>query len=225
MSYDHSLCAICCCHHFSRPLAGRRRRASPRAGSSRGGSTGSRAASPSRCRSRACSSSCRSSSVSRRRRRRRAGRSFRQLVPAGGIVQNGFGQAGVRSVWYAITKPRTPYSEPAAPTTRRWLRADRRARLGVAVARRRARARPSRSGRAAQLARRRVERGDRHVERQDEHLPVAERDAAVGDDPEVAEDGDVVGLPAPDDRAGRRVEREDVVVVRRHVERAVDSTG
>jgi len=45
---------------------------------------------------------------------------FRQLVPAGGIVQNGFGHAGVRSVWYAITKPRTPYSEPAAPTITRW---------------------------------------------------------------------------------------------------------
>ena len=45
----------------------------------------------------------------------------RQLVPSGGIVQNGCGQAGVRSVWYAIAKPRTPYSEPAAPTTSRWF--------------------------------------------------------------------------------------------------------
>jgi hypothetical protein len=24
-------------------------------------------------------------------------------------------------VWYAIVKPRTPYSEPAAPTIRRWF--------------------------------------------------------------------------------------------------------
>ena len=34
---------------------------------------------------------------------------------------NGFGQAGPRSlVRYAMTNPRTPYSEPAAPITRRW---------------------------------------------------------------------------------------------------------
>ena len=87
----------------------------------RAGSTGSRAASRNRCRSRACSWSDRPSSVSRRRRRRRACRTAASSVPAGGIVQNGFGQAGVRSVWYAITKPRTPYSEPAAPTISRWL--------------------------------------------------------------------------------------------------------
>ncbi len=45
----------------------------------------------------------------------------RHDVPAGGIVQKGFGHAGVRSVRYAITKPRTPYSEPAAPTIKRWF--------------------------------------------------------------------------------------------------------
>ena len=41
---------------------------------------------------------------------------LRQLVPDGGIDQTGFAQAGERSLdLYAITKPRTPYSEPAAP--------------------------------------------------------------------------------------------------------------
>ena len=40
---------------------------------------------------------------------------------SGGIVQNGLGQAGLRSVVYAITKPRIPYSEPAAPTITRWF--------------------------------------------------------------------------------------------------------
>ena len=38
---------------------------------------------------------------------------------SGGIVQNGVGQAGRRSGVYAITKPRIPYSEPAAPMTTR----------------------------------------------------------------------------------------------------------
>src|SRR5438309_498891 len=38
---------------------------------------------------------------------------------SGGTVQNGVGHAGLRSVVYAITKPRMPYSEPAAPTSRR----------------------------------------------------------------------------------------------------------
>ena len=40
---------------------------------------------------------------------------------SGGIVQNALGQAGFRSVVYAITKPRIPYSEPAAPTITRLL--------------------------------------------------------------------------------------------------------
>ena len=40
---------------------------------------------------------------------------------SGGTVQKALGQAGFRSVVYAITKPRIPYSEPAAPTIRRWL--------------------------------------------------------------------------------------------------------
>ena len=39
----------------------------------------------------------------------------RQDWRSGGIVQNGVGQAGLRSVVYAITKPRLPRSEPAAP--------------------------------------------------------------------------------------------------------------
>ena len=46
---------------------------------------------------------------------------LRQLVPGGGIVQNGFAQAGFRSeVRNAMTKPRTPYSEPAAPKITLW---------------------------------------------------------------------------------------------------------
>jgi hypothetical protein len=40
---------------------------------------------------------------------------------SGGIVQNGVGQAGRRFVVYAMTKPRMPYSEPAAPISTRWL--------------------------------------------------------------------------------------------------------
>ena len=44
----------------------------------------------------------------------------RQLVCSGGIVQYGLGQAGRRSVVYAITNPRVPYSDPAAPKTTRW---------------------------------------------------------------------------------------------------------
>ena len=44
----------------------------------------------------------------------------RQLCCSGGIVQNGFGHAGRRSVVYAITNPRTPYSEPAAPAITRF---------------------------------------------------------------------------------------------------------
>ena len=80
---------------------------------------------------------------------------------------------------------------------------------------------PSRSGPCARAARGGVEGRDRHVERQHEHVAVAQRDAAVRDDPEVAEDGDVVRRPAPLDLAGRRVERPDVVVVRRHVQRPV----
>ena len=40
---------------------------------------------------------------------------LRHSVCGGGIVQYGFAQAGVRFVRQAITKPRIPYSEPAAP--------------------------------------------------------------------------------------------------------------
>ena len=99
--------------------------------------------------------------------------------------------------------------------------ADRGARLRVAVVGRRARDGPGDRHPPLQLAGRRVERGDGHVERQHEDVAVAEGDAAVGDDAEVPEDGDVVRRPAPLDLAGRRVERPDVVVVRRHVQRPV----
>ena len=40
---------------------------------------------------------------------------------SGGTVQNGLGHAGLRSVVHAITKPRIPYSEPAAPIRTRWF--------------------------------------------------------------------------------------------------------
>ena len=99
--------------------------------------------------------------------------------------------------------------------------ADRGARLGVAVARGRPRDGPGDRDAPLQLPRRRVERDDRHVQRQDEDVAVAERHTAVRDDAEVAEDGDVVRGPAPLHLAGRGVEGEDVVVVRRHVDRSV----
>ncbi len=99
--------------------------------------------------------------------------------------------------------------------------ADGSARLRVAVARGRARDRLGDRYAPLELARRRVERDDRHVQRQDEDVAVAEGDAAVRDDAEVAEDGDVVRGPTPLHLARRRVEGEDVVVVRRHVDRPV----
>ena len=42
---------------------------------------------------------------------------LRHSVCDGGIVHIGLAQAGVRSVCQPITKPRIPYSEPAAPIT------------------------------------------------------------------------------------------------------------
>ena len=47
---------------------------------------------------------------------------------SGGIVQNGVGQAGFRFVVYAMTNPRFPRSEPAAPKTSRLF-----AQIGVLV--------------------------------------------------------------------------------------------
>ena len=44
-------------------------------------------------------------------------RDRRHPVRSGGIVQNGDGHAGFRFGVYAITKPRLPRSEPAAPKT------------------------------------------------------------------------------------------------------------
>ena len=82
--------------------------------------------------------------------------------------------------------------------------------------------RPSRSGSASRDARSPGRATTIvHVQRRHEQPAAAEREAAVGDDPEVAEDGDVVRRPAPLDRALGRVERPGVVVVRRHVEDAV----
>jgi hypothetical protein len=43
----------------------------------------------------------------------------RHCVPDGGIAETGFAHAGDRSlVRNAVTKPRTPYSEPAAAAER-----------------------------------------------------------------------------------------------------------
>ena len=61
-----------------------------------------------------------------------------------------------------------------------------------------------------------------HVELEDEELAAAVREAAVRDDAEVLEDGAVRRLSLPEDLPGRAVDREDVGVVRRHVERAAD---
>ena len=105
------------------------------------------------------------------------------------------------------------------------VRADRRARLGVAVVGRRAGDGLGDADALDEIPVRGIERDDRHVEREDEDLAVAERDAAVRDDPEVLEDAAVVRLIAPLHLAGRRVERPDVVVVRRHVHRAARDDG
>ena len=102
------------------------------------------------------------------------------------------------------------------------VRADRRARLGVAVVRERAghvaRDRDARHQLAGVL----VERDDRHVERQQEELAVAVGDAAVGDDPVVLEGRDVVGRVVPERCAGDAVDGEHLIVAGGDVDRAVD---
>ena len=46
----------------------------------------------------------------------------RHCVPEGGIAHTGLAHAGERSFdLNAITNPRTPYSEPAAPVITRWF--------------------------------------------------------------------------------------------------------
>ncbi len=102
------------------------------------------------------------------------------------------------------------------------LRADRRARLPVAVVRRRAgnggvhgHAREQPTGRC-------VERDEVHVERREEQAAAAVRDAAVRADAEVREQRGVRRLVAPDHTARRAVQGEDVVVGGRHVDAAVD---
>ena len=99
--------------------------------------------------------------------------------------------------------------------------ADGRARFRVAEARRGTRNRSRDRYPPLQVPGGRVELRDRHVEREHEHVVVAERDAAVRDDAEVAEDGNVVRRPTPLDLSALRIDRPDVVVVRRHVERSV----
>ena len=101
--------------------SGRRRSASRCAGSPRAAAPGSRAASPSRYRNTACLTSCRRSSASTPRRRRRCATRAATTGSRAEPSRTALGQAGFRSVVYAITKPRIPYSEPAAPTITRWF--------------------------------------------------------------------------------------------------------
>ena len=68
----------------------------------------------------------------------------------------------------------------------------------------------------------RPQRDELHVELRQEEPSVAVGETAVRDDPEVLEERAVRRLVLPDDGARGAVEREDVVVVRRHVERAAD---
>ena len=72
------------------------------------------------------------------------------------------------------------------------------------------------------LAVARAQRDELHVERGHEELAAAVREPAVGGDAEIDEEAAVPGPVLPLDLAGVAVEREDEVVVRRHVERAVD---
>ena len=86
---------------------------------------GSRAASRSRCRSRPCSWSASIVTGVHTAPPPTIRESRRHDCRSGGIVQNGVGHAGLRSGVYAITKPRMPYSEPAAPMTSAPVRAHR----------------------------------------------------------------------------------------------------
>ena len=173
----------------------------------------------------ACLSSCRRSSASRRRRRRRCGMRAATTGSPAEPSRTALGQAGFRSVVYAITKPRIPYSEPAAPTISAVVGADRRARLGVAVVRVRVRHVVAERRHAQNLAVRRPQRHELHVELRDEELAVAVGEPPVGGDPEVLEHAAVRRLVLPDHLAGRALEGEDVVVVRRHVEAPTDREG
>ncbi len=102
------------------------------------------------------------------------------------------------------------------------VRADRGARLRVAVVGIRTRDRTADRDARELLPGRRVERDDRHVERQQEDPVVAVGDAAVGDDAVVLEGREVVGRVVPDHVARHAVDREDLVVARGDVENAVD---
>ena len=117
---------------------------------------------------------CRRSSASRRRRRRRASRAGASSVPSGGIVQNGFGQAGVRSVVVRHHEAADAVlgaggADDQRGGSRRSARSSRSSRSST-----------TRPGTACAIATRRsacpfagFERDDRHVERQHEERAVA----------------------------------------------------
>ena len=116
---------------------------------------------------------------------------------------------------HAVLGAGRPHHELAA-------RADRRARLRVAVVRGCVRDELADRDLADHLAVARPQRDELHVERRHEELAAAVGEAAVGGDAEVDVEAAVARLVLPLDPAGGTVEREDEVVVRRHVERAVD---
>ncbi len=102
------------------------------------------------------------------------------------------------------------------------VRADRRARLRVAVVRGRVPDVVADRDDTQHLAVAWPQRNELHVELSDEETAVAVCEAPVGDDAEVLEERAVGRLVLPEHLAGSAVEREDVVVVRRHEELAAD---
>ena len=177
-----------------------------------------------RCRSRACSSSGRRSSASRRRRRRRA-RAALAPLGVGRRDRPERVRPGGREIGRVVGHHEAAHAVLGAG------RAD-----DQAVVRRRS----ARSSRSSRSSRRRPERRARSA-RAPSCLPVAGSsativmssvsrktrssqygDAAVRDDAEVLERGDVVGRVVPEQVAGRRVDGEDLIVARGDVHRPVD---
>jgi hypothetical protein len=100
--------------------------------------------------------------------------------------------------------------------------ADRRARLGIAVVRGCVPHVLVHRDVAQHLAVARPQRDELHVELRDEQAAVAVGESTIGDDAEVLEEPAVLRLVLPEHLAGGAVEREDVVVVRRHEQLAAD---
>ena len=183
---------------------GRPRRARSCAGSARVGSTPGSAASRRPSRRRRCSTSTSIVTGVHTAPPPTIRESRRHDWRSGGIVQNGVGQAGRRSGVYAITKPRIPYSEPAAPMTTRPS-----AHTGALVSEyplfgERARHVVRDRGGREHAAVARPERDELHVELREEEPPGTEGEAAVRDDAEVLEERAVPRLVLPEHAAGAR---------------------